>query len=62
MHRHDGLLSLWMQNQNQKCIYSILTKSVYKVTMKRFGIGGPLLIKTSLVAYYIINNSFHITS
>ena len=31
------------QNQNQKCFYSILTKSIYKVTMKRFWIRGPLL-------------------
>ena len=30
-------------NQNQKCFYSILTKSIYKVTMKRFWIRGPLL-------------------
>ena len=33
----------WHQNQNQKCFYSILTKSIYKVTMKRFWIRGPLL-------------------
>ena len=29
--------------RNQKCFYSILTKSIYKVTMKRFWIRGPLL-------------------
>ena len=32
-----------IRNQNQKCFYSILTKSIYKVTMKRFWIRGPLL-------------------
>ena len=54
-------------NQNQKCIYSILTKSVYKVTMKRFWIPGTP-IKTSLVAKIraaLLHNKqffFHITS
>ena len=42
-----SIISLFLssknQNQNLKCIYSILTKSVYKVTMKRFRIMGPLL-------------------
>ena len=28
--------------RNQKCFYSILTKSIYKVTMKRFWIRGTL--------------------
>ena len=36
-------LSNQNQNQNQKCFYSILTKSIYKVTMKRIWIRGPLL-------------------
>ena len=46
------------QNQNHKCIYSILIKSVYKVTMETIlDHGTP--IKTRLVAniraaYYII--------
>ena len=34
---------LFIQNQNQKCIYSILTTSLYKVTMTIFKIRGPLL-------------------
>ena len=58
---HRGTNLKQKQNLNQKCIYSILTKSVYKVTMKRFRIRGPLgPINTSLVAniraaYNIIN-------
>ena len=29
-------ISEQFRNQNQKCIYSIITKSLYKVTMKKF--------------------------
>ena len=39
----SGSSNVMNQNQNQKCFYSILTKSIYKVTMKRFWIRGPLL-------------------
>ena len=45
------------QNQNQKCIYSILTKSVNKVTMKRFRIRGPL---DDLVSSFNIQLELHL--
>ena len=51
------------QNPNQKCIYSILTKSVYKVTMKRFWFRGlASLVPNIRAAYYIITIIFHIAS
>ena len=58
----------WQEkNQNQKCIYSILTKSVCIQRNNETILDQGTSIKTSLVAniraaYYIINNFLHITS
>ena len=53
------------QNQNQKCIYTILTKIVYKVTMTIFRIRGPLLrlawsghLLFLILSYYITKTFF----
>ena len=45
---NSGVSSLNLHEYGMKCIYSILTKSVYKVTMKRFGHTIPC----SLIFYH----------
>ena len=48
----------WFRIRIRNVFYSILTKSLYKVTMITFRIRGPSLVANIGATYYIINTFF----